>query len=192
MLLLKFTFCFFCCSLGCPLDMCALRAKVMIASNFSWEKGWERVKSGLLSNIPASQTSPMTTKIHADMGASRSIFCIKRNSLISRSWEIIWKAASLELPQLSPHQHPLPLLQHEGEKHQQKAWRRRKGREKRNTPLLELSPGWEKVKEHPSFMCRSWPRKEAALKCLFCSGLCNSPSMEVRVFYNAIPCKLRM
>lgn len=41
----------------------------------------ERVKSGLLSNIPSSQTFPVTTKIHADIWASRSVFCIKRNGL---------------------------------------------------------------------------------------------------------------
>lgn len=37
MLLLKFTFVFFCCAFGYPLDVRALRAKIMIASNFYGE-----------------------------------------------------------------------------------------------------------------------------------------------------------
>lgn len=99
MLLLKFTFCFFCCSLGCPLDRCTLRAKIMIASNFSWEEGWERVKSGLLSNIPTSQIFPVTSKIHADKWASRSLFCVKKECFEYQGCEKL--SEKLELPHSS-------------------------------------------------------------------------------------------
>lgn len=166
MLLLKFTICFSCCSLGCPLDMCTLRAKIMIASNFSWENGWERVKSGLLSNIPSSQTFPVTTKIHADIWASRSIFCVKRNGLNIKVEENYLKSCFTRIAPTTTSSISSVSTAARRRKTPVEDVARRKGQKKRNNTLLDLNPGWEKVKEHPSCVGPG-QEKRKPLKCLF-------------------------
>lgn len=41
----------------------------------------KREKLGVLSNVPTPQTFPGTIKVPADIWASRSVFCVERNSL---------------------------------------------------------------------------------------------------------------
>lgn len=81
MLLLKFTFCFFFffCAFGYPLDTCALRAKIMIASNFYREGGWERNwgTSKILLPLRLSQGLPKCLLIYGHPDLSFA----ERNSL---------------------------------------------------------------------------------------------------------------
>lgn len=92
--------CFFWCSLDCPLDVCILRRKIMIASNFSRKKEWESNKGSCKIFLPLRlfQWLPKYMLIYGHLDLYS---VLKRTVWILRSWGITWKAASLESHQLS-------------------------------------------------------------------------------------------